>query len=212
MNENEEYVNIMEAARRCKTSDKTVRRAIAAHKLPAQRPKPNVVLIAVSDLEVWHDLKTDTTDRRIATLEQQVQTLERQVQQLAKLVGQLSRQDTNKPDKPGQPLEPLAEVMHLNRFADLHGVSRNEAEGLWKTGFIKGQREPGKRRGSILIHSEGMCDFWVQFHDRPDFRACDHCPHNQDSSLDRGKLKRIVLVKHDESSDHKAGESSSAIS
>lgn len=194
MQQTQEYINIMEAARRCKISDKTVRRAIAAQKLPAQRPKPNVVLISVADLEAWHDLKTDTTDRRIATLEQQVQALETQVQQLTKLVGQLSRQEIFQPDMPGQPLKPLADVMHLNQFADLHGMSHNESEQLWKRGFIKGQREPkqGRKRGLIVIDSEGMRDFWVQFHDRPDFTACDHCPH-QDNSLDKSKLRRVTL-------------------
>lgn len=250
MNENEEYVNIMEAARRCKISDKTVRRAIAAQKLKVHRPKANVALIAVADLEAWHDLKTDPTDRRIAEVEtriaechrdylelmkrtigfhdnltiiietekyntiqqlhkmmeviktqdEHIEALERQVRTLTEQLGQLTGQEIPQPDMPGQPLEPLADVMPLNQFADLHGMAHNESEQLWKRGFIKGQRESkqGRKRGSILIDSEGMHDFWVQFHDRPDFRACDHCPHNQDNSLDKSRLKRIVLVKHNE--------------
>jgi excisionase family DNA binding protein len=46
-----EYVNIMEAARRCQVSDKTVRRWIHAHKLPARFPHPNHCEIALGDLE-----------------------------------------------------------------------------------------------------------------------------------------------------------------
>jgi excisionase family DNA binding protein len=46
-----EYVNIMEAARRCQVSDKTIRRWIHAHKLPARFPQSNRSEIAVSDLE-----------------------------------------------------------------------------------------------------------------------------------------------------------------
>lgn len=247
MNDTGEYVNIMEAARRCGLSDKTIRRAVAAHKLPVQRPKPNVVLIAVTDLEAWHNLKADATEQRLADLEQRIAecqkdylalmertiafqdnltiaqetekyntvqqlhqmmevikiqdehiaALERQVQALTEQLGQVTGHE--QPDLPGQPLKPLAEVMHLNQFADLHGMGHNESEQLWKRGFIKGQREPkqGRKRGLILIDSEGMRDFWVQFHDRLDFRACDHCPH-QDNSLDKGKLRRVTLVKHNE--------------
>ena len=46
-----EYVTIVEAARRCGVSDKTIRRAIHKGLLPARFPKPNRSEIAVSDLE-----------------------------------------------------------------------------------------------------------------------------------------------------------------
>src|SRR5450631_4303090 len=46
-----EYVNIMEAARRCQVSDKTIRRWIHAGKLRARSPQPNRCEIAVLDLE-----------------------------------------------------------------------------------------------------------------------------------------------------------------
>src|SRR5579883_3259289 len=46
-----EYVNIMEAARRCGVSDKTIRRWIHAQKLRAHFPQPNRCEIAMSDLE-----------------------------------------------------------------------------------------------------------------------------------------------------------------
>jgi Helix-turn-helix domain len=45
-----EYVNIMEAARRCGVSDKTIRRWIHAKKLHARFSQPNRCEIAVSDL------------------------------------------------------------------------------------------------------------------------------------------------------------------
>ena len=200
MDKQAEYINIMEAARRCGLSDKTIRRAIASHKLPAERLKSNVVRIAVSDLQAWRELSTDARDRRIADLETRMQSLEQQVQQLTELVGQLSRQEIFQPDMPGQPLKPLAEVMHLNQFADMHGMSRNEAERQWSMGLIAGQREPGKgrRKGQIIIEAAGMREFWGQFHNHPGFIKCDYCPHNQDISLDRSKLRRVTLVKHEE--------------
>ena len=43
-----EYVNIMEAARRCGVSDKTIRRWIHAEKLRARFPQPNRCEIAVA--------------------------------------------------------------------------------------------------------------------------------------------------------------------
>lgn len=44
-----EYVTIMEAARRCGVSDKTIRRAIHKGTLSARSPQPNRSEIAVSD-------------------------------------------------------------------------------------------------------------------------------------------------------------------
>ena len=82
--EEEEYVNIMEAARLCRLSDKTVRRAIHAGELAAQYPKKNQCQIAVSDLRAWHQLQGDKAELRIAQLEQRVHVLENLVQQLMK--------------------------------------------------------------------------------------------------------------------------------
>ena len=83
-----EYVNIMEAARRCQVSDKTIRRWIHAHKLSARFPQSNRSEIAVSDLEPFlprqapGPVQEASIESRIAALERRVQALEQQVQQL----------------------------------------------------------------------------------------------------------------------------------
>src|SRR5216683_1209757 len=79
-----EYVTIMEAARRCGVSDKTIRRAIHHGLLPARFPKPNRREIALSDLERFAPGQTPghvqvSTEDRITALEQRVQVLEQQV-------------------------------------------------------------------------------------------------------------------------------------
>jgi excisionase family DNA binding protein len=50
----EEYVTIIEAARRIGMSDKTVRRAIHDGKLEARYPQLNRAEVSVKDLEAWH--------------------------------------------------------------------------------------------------------------------------------------------------------------
>src|SRR6266498_986826 len=78
-----EYVNIMEAARRCQVSDKTIRRWIHTQKLRARYPHPNRCEIAVIDLIPFLPGQgEESIEIRIATLERQVQALERQVLQL----------------------------------------------------------------------------------------------------------------------------------
>jgi hypothetical protein len=74
------------------------------------------------------------------------------------------------------------DLVTLQAFADLHFVSRNEAERLRKTGAItavKGNWTVGKQRVTIALDVKGRRDFWVQFHETPGFRACDYCPHSQ---------------------------------
>jgi predicted site-specific integrase-resolvase len=73
-----EYVNIMEAARRCDVSDKTNRRWIHAQKLRVQFPQPNRCEIAISDLEPFlpgylPGKGRESLEDRVAALECQVQ-------------------------------------------------------------------------------------------------------------------------------------------
>src|SRR5579859_4937876 len=82
-----EYVNIMEAARRCGVSDKTIRRAIHKGILPARSPKPNRSEIAVADLERFASDRGSgpvqgEASSQIAALQRRVQVLEQQVQEL----------------------------------------------------------------------------------------------------------------------------------
>jgi hypothetical protein len=75
--------------------------------------------------------------------------------------------------------EPSGNLVSLQAFADLHAVSRNETERLWKTGFIAGQRQGTGSRASVMINTKGQRDFWAQLHETPGFRACDLCPHSK---------------------------------
>lgn len=76
---------------------------------------------------------------------------------------------------------PLSDMVSLNDYADLHGVSRNVAEQKRKAGFIHAQKvqAPGERHETIMLAARGRRDFWVQFHDEPGFRTCDECPHTR---------------------------------
>lgn len=42
---------------------------------------------------------------------------------------------------------------------------------------IHGQKIGSYRRNYPALGPRGRRDFWIQLHDRPDFRACDDCPH-----------------------------------
>ncbi len=66
----------------------------------------------------------------------------------------------------------------LTDFADLHGMSRNEAQERWQHGMINAQKiNTGKRRAPLAIAEKGKRDFWIQFHELEGFRTCDECPH-----------------------------------
>jgi len=182
----QEYVSIMEAARRCGISDKTIRRAVHAGKLAARRPQPNRAEIAISDLEAWRALSGDVAEQRLAAMEVRIQELEHQVEQLTMKVSeqdgvvaqlQLATKPAVQPSEPGVP----ADMVLLQDFAFLHAVNGNEAERRWRAGFIAGQKVPwpGYKRATVAIGQKGMRDFWVQFHEAPGFQACNDCPHKE---------------------------------
>jgi hypothetical protein len=78
------------------------------------------------------------------------------------------------PEEQGESVPP--DVL-LTDFADLHAINRNESERRWKAGFIAGKKIQTQRRQTIVLEAKGQHDFWVQFHKKPGFRTCDHCPH-----------------------------------
>src|SRR5439155_22191757 len=91
-----EHVTILEAARRCGVSDKTIQRAIRRGILPARYPQPNRCEIAVSDLErirlgQMSGHTTEPLECCVAELEQRVQDLEDLVQRF------LSLEETSNP-------------------------------------------------------------------------------------------------------------------
>jgi hypothetical protein len=108
---------------------------------------------------------------------QQIEELANQVTQLNQDVVHINARINELPAA-----APPTHTMHLAHFADLHSVSREEAAKKWKAGFISGKKEvPSGRTSSrlvpIVIDGQGQHDFWVQFHEVPDFRSCDDCPH-----------------------------------
>jgi uncharacterized coiled-coil protein SlyX len=197
MVEEEEYVNIPEAARRCGVSGKTIQRAIQAGKLPALYPKPNQCQIAVSALKTFRPGQVSGQNPNPEDLESRMAALECRLAEMERLVEQLlcERQDalhetkrrtgTIKPrasrSRPSteDTLFPEGLVL-LQAFVAPHTVSSNEAEKRWKAGFIHVVKQPEagkKRRQIIALDAQGCHDFWVQFHAAPGFRSCDQCPH-----------------------------------
>ncbi len=72
----------------------------------------------------------------------------------------------------------MSETTTLYAFADLHGISRNEARRRWQPGMISGQKLGRGRQSAIVLDTQGMRDFFVQFNQGVGFCACDQCPHN----------------------------------
>jgi excisionase family DNA binding protein len=126
-----EHVNIMEAARRCQVSDKTIRRWIHSKKLPARFPQSNRSEIAVSDLEPFlprqppGHVQEAFIESRVVVLEHRVQVLEQQVQQL------LRRSEAPKTKQPSRRAErttgPLPKpFVPLLAFANHHNVAESK--------------------------------------------------------------------------------------
>src|SRR2546430_379529 len=125
-----EHITILEAARRCGVSDKTIQRAIRRGILPARYPQPNRCEIAVSDLErirlgQMSGHTTEPLERRVAELEQRVQDLEDLVQRF------LSLEETSKPRRASHAKErtpgPLPrQFISLLAFARYHNVAESK--------------------------------------------------------------------------------------
>jgi excisionase family DNA binding protein len=181
----EEYITIVEAARRVGMSDKTVRRAIHDGKLAACYPQPNKAEISITDLEAWHatlHVRPGETQDRLSALEARVSELTACVAILESQLAELSSAGPRKPiQPPPSELKLPEDHVWLSDFADQHYVPRNEAQRLYDIHMIHGQpiSKSAKTRKYIAIGSKGRRDFWVQLHTRPDFRTCDGCPHEE---------------------------------
>src|SRR2546421_3829263 len=93
----DEYVTIMEAARRCGVSDKTIQRAIRRGVLPARYPQPNRCEIAVRVLETF---KTGHLSGPVT------QSLEHRVIELERRGPQLRQHHPHPPPPPPTPTQP----------------------------------------------------------------------------------------------------------
>ena len=193
-----EYVNIMEAARRCAVSDKTIRRAIHKGTLPARFPKPNRCEIAVSDLEHFLPGQVQRftprqasgqvqaeVESRIAALERRVQVLEQQVQ------GRLRRPEASKPGRPSHRAErttgPLPRnLVSLPAFAQTHSVAEHKALAAIEMGLLPVKcGEWTDQHGTLVTRAldpKGRQAFYQIYQGVPPFVPCEQCPHEGTST------------------------------
>jgi len=185
-----EYVNIMEAARRCGVSDKTIRRAIHKGTLSARFPKPNRCEIAVSDLEHFTPGQAPgqvqvAVESDIAVLERRVQTLEQQVQRL------LSRSEASKPSRPSRRAErttgPLPRnLVSLPAFAQKHSVAEHKALAAIEMGLLPVKcGEWTDQHGTLVtraLDTKGRQAFYQIYQGVPPFVPCEQCPHEGTST------------------------------
>jgi excisionase family DNA binding protein len=174
-----EYVNIVEAARRCGVSDKTIRRAIHKGTLPARFPQLNRCEIALSDLEQFMPGQTPghvqaaAIENRIAALEQQVHHL-------------LSRREAAKPDRPSRRVERLTgplpkQFVPLLTFAERHNVAELTVQTHVEMGLLPVKRgEWTDAEGTMVMlafDAKGRKAFYQLYRDLPHFTRCSQCPH-----------------------------------
>lgn len=174
----EEYITIAEAARRLgDVSDKTIRRAIHSGKLAARYPQPNKAEISITDLQEWYasrSVRPGETQERLTALEARVEALESEVQALRSQLGTMATKKA--PPKPSATAPDG--FNYLIDFCAQHYVPYQAAADLFPH-MIRGQYITVQRRKQAVIGPKGRRDFWVQLHTRPDFRACDDCPHEE---------------------------------
>ena len=105
-------------------------------------------------------------DERIEKLTARVKLLEEQLQ--AKKAPRQHKTSIALPD----------DFVWLSDFCAQHFVPYQAAEVLFPHA-IRGQKIKSGRRLVPMIGPKGRRDFWVQMHNRPDFRSCDDCPHEE---------------------------------
>jgi excisionase family DNA binding protein len=182
-----EYINIMEAARRCHVSDKTIRRWIHAHKLPAHFPHPNRCEIAVGDLEPFlpghlSGQDKEPIERRIATLEHQVQALECQIQQLLRHPVPSRTPTTRKRVMRESTSGPLpTHLVSVLAVARLHGIAEQKVQTHIDIHLLPVHRgtwvDAEKQEVLLAFDAKGLQAFYHLYHEFLWFVACPHCPH-----------------------------------
>ncbi len=182
-----EYVNIMEAARRCQVSDKTIRRWIHAQKLPVRFPHPNRCEIAVSDLEPFlpgqmSGQSTEPLESRVAMLEHQIQALEQQVQQV------LTRSATSRTERPSSRRRRESTTGPLPRhlvsvlaFAELHRMPEQTVHTHIAINLLPVHRGEWTDHDGMPVtrafDAKGRQAFHQLYHEMPLFVPCKRCPH-----------------------------------
>jgi len=180
-----EYVNIMEAARRCGMSDKTIRRAIHKGTLSARFPKPNRCEIAVSDLERFAPGHVQVPVQ--VSIPDRIAALERRVQELEDLVsGLLQRQEATNTHRfsrrRGRTPRPLSRnLVSLLTFAQLHNVAETKVLTHVDINLLPAKRgEWTDHDGTVVtlaLDEKGRQAFYQLYRDLPHFLRCGQCPH-----------------------------------
>ena len=183
-----EYVNIMEAARRCQVSDKTIRRWIRAEKLQAHFPQPNRSEIAISDLEPFlpghlSGYGQETLEAQVVALEQRVQKLEQQVQQMLtkSTPSRASLSASQRPRERTTGSLPRHFVSVL-AFAELHRIPEHLVSTHIDISLLP--VHPGTwidhngQEVVLAFDEKGRQAFHQLYHDTPLFVPCTSCPHS----------------------------------
>lgn len=119
---------------------------------------------------------------RLSDVEQELQDTRELVGNFERRLSDLEKQGlpARRPKTKVSPLPP--ELQSLYTFTNMHGVPQNEVRQRIKTGSIhplQGNWTNDKGRVEEALDSTGQREFWSQFHNRPDFRTCDICPHDR---------------------------------
>jgi hypothetical protein len=184
-----EYVTIMEAARRCGVSDKTIQRAIRRGRLPARYPQPNYCQIAVADLvrlQPGH-LSRQVSGQSVEELVSHVAELEQRVADLEELVQRtLSRQEGARKHQTSPANEratgPLPrQFAPLLTFTEQHNVSEAKALAAIEVHYVPVRRGAWTDRDGTVVtmalDAKGRQAFYQLYHGVPPFAECEHCPH-----------------------------------
>ena len=189
------YYNGQSAAQRIGISYKTLLRWIEKGKIrPEEGKTPTGQLVISGDqveaarkevlkersLFIEDEIEIDTSGQPQTEVDMpedltaKVKALEAEVSELRARVEALEGKKRREPKTEEAPPEGF---VWLTDFARQHFVPYAEAERLFGMGMIKGQPIKVKGRLHPMIGPRGQHDFYVQLHTRPDFRACDDCPH-----------------------------------
>jgi excisionase family DNA binding protein len=180
-----EYVNIMEAARQCGVSDKTIRRAIHKGTLPAHFPQPNRCEIAISDLEQFMPGLSPghvqvSAEDRITALEHRVQVLEQQVLDLwsQREAPKLHRSSRRAEHTTG-PLQ--RNLVSLLAFARLHSITETTVLTHVDISLLPAKRGAWTDHDGTVItmalDAKGRQAFYLLYREVPFFLRCEQCPH-----------------------------------
>ena len=178
-----EYINIMEAARRCGVSDKTIRRWIHAQKLRAQFPQPNLCKIAISDLEPFLPGQgEEPLEKRVAALERQVQALERQVQQLLSRPGASKSERSSSSRKRHSTTGPLPRhLVSVLAFAELHRIPEQKVLAHIEISLLRVHRgtwtDHDGQLVTLALDAKERQAFHHLYHETSFFVPCKTCPH-----------------------------------